>query len=125
MALVTSGSTLPKDGGISSTETWAQRVEASSKHIHTKLDFFEPLMVNGKLFVAPPEEVRSEGSTYWENCLVGHFVGNRPAFPVVRSIAKTIWLQEGLQEVIAQDNGSIFFMFSTTAGMEAVLERGP
>ena len=65
-----------------------------------------------------------EGSLYWTNYLVGHFVGNIPAFLVVSSIAKKLWIKEGLQEVIAQENGFIF-LFSTTEGMKAILDRGP
>ena len=53
-----------KGGAEPSQPSWAQIVEASTKPVITKLDFFEPLMVNGKLIIAPPEEVRSEGSTF-------------------------------------------------------------
>ena len=56
---------------------------------------------------------------------MGHFVGKRPAFPVVSSIAKKLWIKEGIQDVIAQENGFIFFLFSSAEGMEAILDRGP
>ena len=66
-----------------------------------------------------------EGSIHWKNCLVGHFMGKRPAFPVVNSIAKKLWCKDGLQEVIAQANGFIFFMFAMEEGLNTILERGP
>ena len=81
--------------------SWAQIVETTRNQVNTKLDFFEPLVCNGIPIVTPPEDVRLEGSSYWKNCLVGHFVGKRPAFPVVNAIAKKLWSKEGLQEVIA------------------------
>ena len=81
-------------------------------------------MINGKQIVAPPEEVQLEGSSYWQNYLVGHFVGQRPAFLVVSSIAKSLWSKDGLQEVIAQANGYIFFKFLEAKGVNAVLEHG-
>ena len=104
--------------------SWAHIVEESRNQVNTKLEFYEPIMVNGKLVVAPPEEVRLEGSVYWKNCLVGHFVGPRPAFPMVSSITKKLWSKDGLQEVIAQDNGFIFFLLSAE-GLNTTLERGP
>ena len=76
--------------------TWAQIVEAARSQINTKLDYFEPLCIDGKPVVMPPEEVRLEGSVYWKNCLVGHFVGKRPAFSVVNTIAKKLWFKDGL-----------------------------
>ena len=48
-------------------------------------------------------------------------MGNRPAFPVVSSIAKKLWIKERLQEVIAQVNGFILFMF--IAGRFLVLKK--
>ena len=44
--------------------SWANIVEASRTQVNTKLDFFEPLVVNGKPVVVPLEEVRLEGSVF-------------------------------------------------------------
>ena len=104
--------------------SWAQIVETVRNPVNPRLDYYEPLVINGIPVVAPPEEVRLEGSMHWKTCLVGHFVGKRPTFPVVTSIAKNIWSKFGLQEVIAQANGFVFFMFAAEEGMTAVLERG-
>ena len=60
--------------------SWAQIVEDTKNQVNTKLDFFEPLVIDGKPVVAPPEEVFEEGSVHWRFCLVGNFVGKRPAF---------------------------------------------
>ena len=125
MALQTIGPSLPVEGEGVPKRSWAQVVEATRNQENTKLDFFEPLLINGKQIVAPPEDVRLEGSLFWQNCLVGHFVGPRPAFPVVNTIAKSLWSKDGLQEVIAQANGYIFFKFSEAKGVSSVLERGP
>ena len=108
-----------------SKPSWAQIVEDTRAQINTKLDYFEPLALNGNPLVAPPEEVRLEGSSFWTNCLVGHFVGKRPVFPVVNAIAKKLWSKDGLQEVIAQENGFIFFLFDSEGALNAILERGP
>ena len=51
------------EGGVNKS-SWAQIVAASRNQVNTKLDFFEPLLVNGKQIVAPPEEVRLEGSVF-------------------------------------------------------------
>ena len=68
--------------------------------------------------------MRLEGSLFWRNYLVGHFVGPRPAFQVVNSVAKSLWSKDGLQEVIAQANGYSFFKFSEAKGVTSILERG-
>ena len=109
----------------SAQNSWAKIVAASRSQVNTKLDFYEPHVVNGKKIIVPPEEVRMEGSTFWRNCLVGHFIGSKPAFPVVSSITKKLWINEGLQEVIAQENGFIFFLFSSAQGVADILDRGP
>ena len=44
--------------------SWAEIIAATKYQVNTKLEFFEPWVVNGKLMVAPPEEVRSEGSIH-------------------------------------------------------------
>ena len=115
----------PAKGESLPNRSWAQVVAATRNQDNTKLDYFEPLLINGKRIVAPPEEVRLEGSLFWQNCLVGHFMGPRPAFPVVNSVAKYLWLKDGLQEVIAQANGFIFFRFLEAKGVTSVLERRP
>ena len=96
MAQETIGANSSTDEVEPSKVSWAHIVKASRNQMNMKLDFYEPLVVNGKLVVAPLEEVRMEGIIYWKNCLVGHFVGNRPAFLVVSSIAKKLWSKEGL-----------------------------
>ena len=125
MAKNSSGLTLTAKIGVSQNSSWSQIVAASRNQMNTKLDYFEPMVINGKQIVVPPEEVRQEGSLHWDNCLVGHFVGHRPAFPVVRSFAKSLWSKAGLQEVIAQTNGFVFFKFSTADGMLSILDHGP
>ena len=105
--------------------SWAQIVETDWNPVNTKLDFYEPLVINGIPVVAPPDEVRLEGNIHWKNCLVGHFVGKIPTFPMVASIAKNLWNKLGLQEVIAQAYGFIFFMFASEEGMTTILEHGP
>ena len=51
--------------GVSLNSSWAQIVEDSRNQLNMKLDYFEPLFINGKQIVVPPEEVRKEGSLHW------------------------------------------------------------
>ena len=119
------GSPLESETPLPPKVSWAEILAATKNQVNTKLDFYEPMVINGKTLVAPPEEIRSEGSLHWRYTLVGHFVGKRPAFLVVSTIAKRLWVKDGLREVIAQEQGCIFFMFSDEGGMKNILEKGP
>ena len=104
--------------------SWAEILAGTKNQVNTKLDFFDPLVINAKPLVASPEEIRREGSLHWKLTLVGQFVGKRPAFPAVSAIAKRLWAKDGLREVIAQEHGFIFFVFSDEGGI-SILEKGP
>ncbi|GJX44062.1 mutator type transposase [Tanacetum coccineum] len=47
------------------------------------------------------------------------------AFPVVQSYVNNIWGKFGLQKPMKNDDGVYLFKFSSSAGIEKVLERGP
>ena len=46
---------------------WVEILAVTISQVNIKLDYFEPLVINGKPMVAPPEEVRSEGSIHMKN----------------------------------------------------------
>ena len=56
---------------------------------------------------------------------MGHFVGTNLSFSAVRSIARSIWLKDGLQDVLSYGMGFFLFRFASKAGMESILESGP
>ena len=76
MAEVGSGSPKEAEVSLPHKATWAEVLAATKNQVNTKLDFFEPLVVNGKPLVAPPEEIRSEGSLHWRLNLVGSSWGS-------------------------------------------------
>ena len=59
----------------------------------------------------PPEEVGKQGSLEWQTCLVGYFIEKRLPFSSFNFIAHKLWDNQGLLEVLANDNGFYFFKF--------------
>lgn len=59
------------------------------------------------------------------NTLYGYFLGKRLAYPIVENYVKTNWEKYGLMKVMMNAKGFFFFKFSTTNGMEQLMEEGP
>ena len=77
---------------------------------------FNPQRSMEGITVELPPEVVDEGAQHWSLCLVGHFVVKKLSFAVVNSIAKKLWIKEGLYEVLAYDHNYFFFKFSSESG---------
>ena len=90
-----------------------------------KLHFLEPTRVDGGVHVAHPSVVVDDGSKDWSNSLVGYFIRSKLPFSAVSTIAKKIWTKDGLSDVLAHNRGFFFFCFSSDAGADAILEKGP
>ncbi|GKE20594.1 hypothetical protein Tco_1432106 [Tanacetum coccineum] len=75
-------------------------------------------------FVLPVENVLADQNKF-ANSLVGFFVGKRVAFPLVLNCVTNTWSKFGFQKVIKDDDDVFYFKFSSTTGLEQVLEQGP
>ncbi|GJY93720.1 retrovirus-related pol polyprotein from transposon TNT 1-94 [Tanacetum coccineum] len=75
-------------------------------------------------FVLPIEAILSAQSKF-ANSLVGYFVGKTIAFQLVKNYVTNTWAKFGFQKVIKDDDGFFFFKFTSTTGLEQVLEQGP
>ena len=89
------------------------------------LKFYQPLQSGNRKCVSPPMEVAEDGSKAWKNCLVGYFIEKKLPFSFVNNIAKKIWGNYGLLEVLANEKGFYFFKFSDDDSCSKVLEAGP
>ena len=89
------------------------------------LKFYQPLQSGNRKCVSPPKEVAEDGSKAWKNCLVGYFIEKKLSFSLVNNIAKKIWGNYGLLEVLANVKGFYFFKFSDDNSCCKVLEAGP
>ena len=56
---------------------------------------------------------------------MGYFIGSKLPFSAINTIAKKIWSNDGLLDVLAHNRGFFFFRFSSDVGADAVLEKGP
>ncbi|GJV82914.1 hypothetical protein Tco_1522812 [Tanacetum coccineum] len=75
-------------------------------------------------FVLPVKDVEIAHNRF-ANSLVGFFVGKRVAFPLVMNYVTNTWTKFGFQKVIKDDDDVYYFKFTSTTGLEQVLEKGP
>ncbi|GKC87145.1 hypothetical protein Tco_1147794, partial [Tanacetum coccineum] len=74
--------------------------------------------------VVIPMAVVEKMSNRFENTLYGYFIGHRLAFPLVENYVKNAWAKYGLERTMLK-KGFFLFQFSSSEGMEKVLENGP
>ena len=89
------------------------------------LSFVEPVRDNGRVKVIPPKGISEEGKGDWENTLVGHFLGQKPHYSAVNTLARKLWENDRLEEVLSSENFYFFFKFRDKEAMEWVLDRAP
>lgn len=77
-----------------------------------------------KADVTIPLDSVDEVKSRFANTLFGYFLGKRLAFPIVENYVKNTWAKYGITKVMLHD-GFFFFKFSSSTGMEQVLENGP
>ncbi|GJY93983.1 RNA-directed DNA polymerase, eukaryota, reverse transcriptase zinc-binding domain protein [Tanacetum coccineum] len=75
-------------------------------------------------FVLPVENVERAYNKF-ANSLVGFFVGKKVAFPLVKNYVTNTWSKFGFQQIMSDDDGVFYFKFTSTTGLEKVLEQGP
>lgn len=80
--------------------------------------------VNEADVVIPLSSVE-EVNNRFSNTLYGYFIGKRIAFPVVENYVRNAWSKYGIQKVMMNARGFFFFKFSSSNGMNSVLENGP
>ncbi|GJU51655.1 hypothetical protein Tco_1221210 [Tanacetum coccineum] len=54
----------------------------------------------------------------FDNTLVGFFVGQKVAFPLVKNYIMNTWSKFGVQKVMRDDEGVHYFMFDSTNGVD-------
>lgn len=89
------------------------------------LEFFPPSMVGQKITVIPPASVVEVGAAHWKNCIVGYFVDKTLPFFAVKSMALKMWSKFGLQDVMSNGKGFLFFKFDVAGAYRQILENGP
>ncbi|KAJ9539131.1 hypothetical protein OSB04_031864 [Centaurea solstitialis] len=72
-----------------------------------------------------PSDLIKQASVTYQNTLYGYFLGPRLYFPNVVKEVKKLWSKMGFQEAMMNDNGFLFFRFSSIDGMRQVMEGGP
>ncbi|GJY66364.1 retrovirus-related pol polyprotein from transposon TNT 1-94 [Tanacetum coccineum] len=60
----------------------------------------------------------------FENTLVGYFVGNGVAFPLVKNYVTNTWSKFGFKKIIRDEEDFFFIKFDSINGVEQVLEQG-
>ena len=96
--------------------------EALSK-VDVALSYFPPSRVNGRIRVKLPKSVSDVGERLWRNTLVGYFLGRIPPFLLVQRIAKSIWGNEGLLDVLSNGHGYFLFKFNDETSLLKVLRQ--
>nr|GEZ23686.1 hypothetical protein [Tanacetum cinerariifolium] len=94
---------------------------------NSKINFrtlFNEERVENSDFVLPMANVVAAKNKF-ANSLVGIFIGKRVAFPLVKNYVTNTWGKFGFQSVIKDDDDVYYFKFSTTKGLEQVMEQGP
>nr|GEX30624.1 hypothetical protein [Tanacetum cinerariifolium] len=94
---------------------------------NSKINFrtlFNEERVENSDFVLPMANVMAAKNKF-ANSLVGFFIGKRVALPLVKNYLTNTWGKFGFQSVIKDDDDVYYFKFSTTRGLEQVMEQGP
>ncbi|GJV17146.1 hypothetical protein Tco_1362469 [Tanacetum coccineum] len=74
--------------------------------------------------VLPVENVMAAQNKFG-NSLVGFFVEKSVAFPLVQNYVTNTWSKFRFQKVMRDDDDVFYFKFTSTTGLEQVLEQGP
>ncbi|XP_052201561.1 uncharacterized protein LOC127807600 [Diospyros lotus] len=107
-------------------KSWAEVADVRTHRSPTRLDFFPPSGTQSEIpLVKLPSDVIDECTEYWMNTLVGYFIEKRLPFPVVQNIAKRLWQNCGLLEVLSNNSGFYFFRFDSQESMLRVFDEGP
>ncbi|GJR37696.1 retrovirus-related pol polyprotein from transposon TNT 1-94 [Tanacetum coccineum] len=61
----------------------------------------------------------------FDNTLVGFFVGQKVAFPLVKNYIMNTWSKFGVQKVMRDDEGVYYYKFDSPNGVDQVLQQGP
>lgn len=103
---------------------WKDKVGCDTVE-RVNLEFIPPQVVNDRIVVSPPVEVEEQGLDRWKYCIVGHFLDKRLPFKTVKNIIMNIWARFGISDVLANDNGFFFFVFTHDGDLHRVLDAGP
>ncbi|XP_043697339.1 uncharacterized protein LOC122648158 [Telopea speciosissima] len=98
---------------------------SSSSSDGLPLHFVPPSAPGSSKVVFCPPDLLSDEAKLWEDCLVGHFLGPRPTFPIVKLSLSKQWRPQGSLDTFLLDNGFFIFKFSSPLDKSRALEGGP
>lgn len=101
--------TVPSDGpAVGTSSSGSQQPSWRSLFgSNTKLQYFNPMVENGKKTVSIAKETHDLGVSLWEDCLVGQFLGPSPRLAQIIGTINNLWRLRGQIDVI--DLGSEAF----------------
>lgn len=89
------------------------------------LQFYPPIMKNGKKIVKIiPIEVEAE-CMKWENALIGYVIGDTPVFEEMLKFVYEVWNFVTIPRVYPHEEGYFTFLFETSEDKDYVLAEGP
>ena len=103
---------------------WASLVQPKPP-TQFKLTYMKPLDHSQRHIIRVPKEIVAQGSRKWEHTLVGHFIGKRLPYSLVKNATTRMWNKMGLEDMLATDSGYFFFKFISKEVSDSVLEGGP
>lgn len=109
---------LPSSSGVK--QDWKGLFPCNSSF--GKLQYFEPLVSEGKVFVKPSAAALAEGVAKWRPSLVGQFIDKPLPFFLVKKSLELLWNHYGKFEIFSLENGLFIFRFENESICEAILE---
>ncbi|XP_024978939.1 uncharacterized protein LOC112516149 [Cynara cardunculus var. scolymus] len=105
--------------------SYAHVISGSKKHANENFRFIPNLNENVNSPIDIPVSVVKKSCETYAKTLCGYFVGKRLPFPVVRFYASKLWSQYGIEDVLLNGHGIFLFKFSSTDGIQKVIDNGP
>lgn len=93
--------------------------------VGSTLQYYEPVLENGKKTVCISKETHDLGFSLWEDYLVGQFFGSTPRFAQIASTTNNLWGRRGHVEVLDLGNEVFLFRFVSKSTKTWVLNGRP
>lgn len=127
---VGSPSAAPPPGGVDLGDTTAKAPPLSGwsslfASADARLQFVAPIVKDGQKVIPISKYIFDQGSSLWDDCLLGQFFGPPPKIAVIHSFAVKLWGRNGRVEVIPLGGEGILFKFFDLITKTWVLEVAP
>ena len=112
--------------GMSQGKTWANIVgQNRSRDAGVRLEYVQPLAVDGLKIVHVTREDVEEECRRWEKALVVYVLGGKPHFHAMRKFFENKWRKYGVANVCLLKTGVFIVEFDDCEARVKVLEDGP